>query len=108
MLTYAFLLLNRVLRESSETLALFALVIVPRAASPLTVPVATLGRNRLMMTPVFTPAAAGPWMWEAMTPVMLVSVIVHSIEVPRSTKVVTPVPGVVLTGTSFAGDRLAT
>ena len=43
-----------------------------------------------------------------MTPVMLVRVIVHSIEVPRSTKVVTPVPGVVLTGTSFAGDRLAT
>jgi hypothetical protein len=39
---------------------------------------------------------------------MFVSVIVQSIEVPLSTNVTTPVPVVVLAGTSLPGDRLAT
>src|SRR5450759_1857177 len=47
-------------------------------------------------------------MWEAMTFVIFVSVIVQSISVPRSTNVTTPVPVVVFTGTSFAGERFAT
>src|SRR5438552_2730412 len=46
-------------------------------------------------------------MCEPVTFNMLVSVIVQSIVVPLSTNVTTPVPVVVLSGTSFAGDRLA-
>jgi hypothetical protein len=47
-------------------------------------------------------------MCEAVTFNMFVSVIVQSIEVVLSTNVTTPVPVVVLAGTSLAGDRLAT
>src|SRR5450759_792935 len=67
--------------------------------------------NMLKMTgPAVVPTfvASPRWMCEAVTAVMLVSVSVQSISVPRSTNAATPLPGEVLVDPSLRAIRLAT